>query len=88
MLDRASLGKKYSCFKCGTKFYDLQREAAICPECGADQAGAPSSSKKVSLTGGDAAPTPTDESVLLAFDADDEAPSVVEEDEFMPEDDD
>jgi len=90
MLDRASLGTKYSCYKCGTKFYDLQRKAAICPECGIDQVDAPNQNKKVSLTGKeDAAAGQTDANVLLAFDSDDETPSVVEEnDQFMPESDD
>lgn len=32
-----SLGKKYTCFKCKTKFYDLNKPEAICPKCGADQ---------------------------------------------------
>lgn len=41
MLDKAKLGKRYTCYECGTKFYDLNRPAALCPECNADQAGAP-----------------------------------------------
>jgi hypothetical protein len=31
------LGKKYECFKCGTKFYNLGKPEAICPKCGANQ---------------------------------------------------
>jgi uncharacterized protein (TIGR02300 family) len=31
------LGTKYTCFKCGAKFYDLKRPEPICPKCGADQ---------------------------------------------------
>jgi|PersoiStandDraft_1058852.scaffolds.fasta_scaffold16864_5 uncharacterized protein (TIGR02300 family) len=31
------LGKKYECFNCRTKFYDLNKSAAVCPKCGADQ---------------------------------------------------
>ena len=38
---RAKQGNRYTCYQCGTKFYDLNRPAAICPECGADQADAP-----------------------------------------------
>jgi len=30
------LGNKHSCWKCGTKFYDLRKPAPICPKCGAD----------------------------------------------------
>jgi len=32
------LGKKYKCYKCGCKFYDLNKPRAICPRCGEDQA--------------------------------------------------
>lgn len=31
------LGKKYTCFKCTCKFYDLGRPEPLCPRCGADQ---------------------------------------------------
>lgn len=31
------LGKKYSCYNCGTKFYDLGKPVPLCPKCGADQ---------------------------------------------------
>jgi hypothetical protein len=31
------LGKKYECFSCGTKFYNLGKPEAICPKCGANQ---------------------------------------------------
>ena len=38
---RGGLGAKYTCFKCGSKFYDLNRPKALCPKCGADQKDAP-----------------------------------------------
>ena len=41
MLDKTVLGSRYTCFQCGTKFYDLNRPAPTCPECGADQTEAP-----------------------------------------------
>lgn len=41
MLDKAKLGTRYTCFKCGTKFYDLNRPVPGCPECSADQREAP-----------------------------------------------
>ena len=41
MLDKARLGTRYTCFKCGTKFYDLGRPVPSCPECSADQREAP-----------------------------------------------
>lgn len=31
------LGTKFTCFKCGTKFYDLKKPEPVCPKCGADQ---------------------------------------------------
>ncbi len=39
--DKAALGRKYTCFSCGCKFYDLNREPATCPRCEADQADDP-----------------------------------------------
>ena len=36
------LGKKYECFNCGTKFYNLGKPEAICPKCGANQKDAKS----------------------------------------------
>jgi len=33
----ADLGKRYKCYKCGTKFYDLSKPQPICPTCGEDQ---------------------------------------------------
>ncbi|MGC6494632.1 MAG: FYDLN acid domain-containing protein [Myxococcota bacterium] len=39
--DKAKLGTRYTCFKCGVKFYDLNRPESLCPDCGADQAEAP-----------------------------------------------
>lgn len=31
------LGKKYTCYSCHTKFYDLGKPEPLCPKCGADQ---------------------------------------------------
>ena len=36
-LDKASLGQRYICFDCETKFYDLNRPDPTCPSCGVDQ---------------------------------------------------
>jgi hypothetical protein len=33
----ADLGKKYTCYSCHTKFYDLGKPIPVCPKCGADQ---------------------------------------------------
>jgi uncharacterized protein (TIGR02300 family) len=34
---KPGLGAKWSCFRCGAKFYDLNRPDPICPKCHADQ---------------------------------------------------
>jgi len=36
------LGTKHACYSCGTKFYDLGKNEAICPKCGANQKDASS----------------------------------------------
>ena len=35
------LGTKHTCYKCGTKFYDLRKPEPLCPKCGADQRQSP-----------------------------------------------
>lgn len=32
-----NLGRKYNCYSCHTKFYDLGKPVPLCPKCGADQ---------------------------------------------------
>jgi hypothetical protein len=41
----ANLGKKLTCFGCGTKFYDFCKPEALCPKCGANQKEAPLKTK-------------------------------------------
>jgi hypothetical protein len=36
------LGKKFECYNCRTKFYNLGKPEAICPKCGANQKNAKS----------------------------------------------
>lgn len=55
-LDKDKLGTRYKCFKCGVKFYDLNRDVALCPECGADQAEAPVQDLKALIARGKRAP--------------------------------
>jgi hypothetical protein len=31
----SKFGKKFTCWKCSTKFYDLKKPDAKCPKCGA-----------------------------------------------------
>jgi hypothetical protein len=33
----ADLGKRFKCYKCGIKFYDLGKPQPLCPSCGANQ---------------------------------------------------
>jgi hypothetical protein len=33
----SKLGAKWNCFRCGAKFYDLNKPQPLCPKCGADQ---------------------------------------------------
>ena len=37
----SKFGKKFSCWKCSTKFYDLNKPSSKCPKCGADPADDP-----------------------------------------------
>ncbi|MCZ8238435.1 MAG: FYDLN acid domain-containing protein [Leptospiraceae bacterium] len=64
------LGKKFSCYNCGTKFYDLNKADKICPKCGADQLAKPAlKSKQAALKSGE-------------YDVEEEeAPSIVNEDD-------
>lgn len=41
----ANLGKKWICFACGAKFYDLGKGEPSCPKCGASQKNAPAKPK-------------------------------------------
>jgi hypothetical protein len=38
----AELGKKFECYNCRTKFYNLNKPDPICPKCGANQKNAKS----------------------------------------------
>ncbi len=53
------LGKKYECFRCATKFYNLGKPEAICPKCGANQKDAKSEDSPAP------APRPPRRSVLM-----------------------
>ncbi len=35
-MDRDKLGSKHTCSNCGTKFFDLQKEIPVCPNCGTE----------------------------------------------------
>jgi len=61
MLDKSKLGNRFTCYECGTKFYDLNRPAALCPDCGVDQTGAPVQDIRAILSPNKAAPRPEPE---------------------------
>lgn len=46
-ISKTELGKKHSCFQCSGKFYDMGKEKAVCPKCGADQANKPVSKQRI-----------------------------------------
>lgn len=74
----ANLGKKWTCFQCGTKFYDFMKPEALCPKCQANQKDAPSRPK-----------APKKEKVALAIEddyhAETETDLVVDEDGGLEE---
>ena len=79
MLDKARLGNRYTCYECGTKFYDLNRPAPICPECQADQGDAPVQDVKTLLSKGGRGkgarapkPEPEEDSVATTDDSDED----------------
>jgi len=41
----ANLGKKWTCFSCGAKFYDFTKPEALCPKCNTNQKEAPAKPK-------------------------------------------
>ena len=49
MQDKASLGTRYTCYKCEKKFYDLGRPEPICPGCSADQREDPAPDPRVAV---------------------------------------
>src|SRR5689334_16216633 len=52
------LGRKYTCYSCHTKFYDLGKPEPICPKCGADQRDAEEAPASTSHRGRGASRTP------------------------------
>ena len=79
------LGKKYTCYSCHTKFYDLGKAVPICPKCGADQRDAEDAPVVTSSRsrGVRAAPAPVvvEEPVEEDFTADAETPAAAEGEE-------
>ncbi len=76
------LGTRFVCFQCGCRFYDLNRTTAVCPDCGADQADAPSRDVRSLLSKKGFLPSGFDANPKLASDLPD-----VDEDDEDDEDD-
>ena len=75
----ADLGKKFECFNCHTKFYNLGKPEAICPKCGANQKNAKSDDAPAP------APRPARRSMLLETIPDENPPEFGEENSTEPE---
>ena len=87
------LGKKFNCYSCHTKFYDLGKPIPLCPKCGADQRDAeeaplitPSRSRSRAAAAAAVVPEPVDDD----FAAEGETPARPvaegdEEEEVVPE---
>jgi hypothetical protein len=41
----SKLGKKWTCYSCGVKFYDFSKPDALCPKCGSSQKSAPAKAR-------------------------------------------
>jgi hypothetical protein len=84
------LGRKYTCYSCHTKFYDLGKPVPLCPKCGADQRDAEDTPVVTTPRRGRVAPPPpvVEEPVDDADFSAEEAgpgpgPEVEEEEEFV-----
>lgn len=82
------LGTKHTCFKCGTRFYDLAKPEPICPKCGADQrqgpVSKPSAEKRRAAPKPAPAPVPEAEETEVEAELDEE----LDADEDADEDED
>lgn len=54
----AKLGRKFTCYSCHTKFYDLGKTDPLCPKCGADPRDAEDMPVMTSHRRSKAAPAP------------------------------
>ncbi len=84
------LGRKYTCYSCHTKFYDLGKAVPICPKCGADQRDAEEAPVTTSHRGRAAVPAPrvVEEPIEEEFPAEPEVtptPEAEEEEDIIPE---
>lgn len=81
------LGTKHTCFKCGTRFYDMKKPAPVCPKCGADQRDSPALKAPAERRRAAPKPPPVPEVAVAAEDVEEEGEEVVDEDEEPAADD-
>jgi uncharacterized protein (TIGR02300 family) len=81
-MPKAEWGVKRLCVECGDRYYDLGREPAICPNCGAEFLSAEAMAAKAKVRR-EAAKAAIDDEVV-----DDEDEDVVEDDDADDADDD
>jgi rubrerythrin len=75
------LGKKFTCYSCGTKFYDLNKPEKLCPKCGADQMAKPAlRSRQAALRASDYDYDEDDNIRKPSEDDDDDEDAFIEED--------
>jgi hypothetical protein len=76
------LGKKYNCYSCHTKFYDLGKPEPTCPKCGADQRDAEEKPLVTSHRGRRVVEEPVEEPEFPEAEA---TPAGDEDEEIVPE---
>ncbi len=84
------LGSKHTCFKCGTRFYDLKKPAPVCPKCGTDQRESPALKAPPAAERKRAAPRPAPvapEVAVVAEGAEEEVEEALDEDDEPAADD-
>lgn len=81
MVDKSRLGKRYTCFKCGVKFYDLNRPEPICPACGVDQRDDNAPDPKIALIAKYKAATKAGKGAARELELDDDLPGVEDDDD-------
>ena len=80
-------GTKRHCKSCGAKFYDLEKDPILCPECGATyvietlEKPKPSRAQKAAPVEEKKKPDPAEDEEDEALDEEDEADTFLEDDE-------
>jgi uncharacterized protein (TIGR02300 family) len=80
------LGNKFTCFKCGTKFYDLKKAEPVCPKCGADQRESPALKAPTTERRSRAKPPPAPEPKVEEVELDTELEDDLEADDDAEDD--